>query len=140
MAIQTDNLRHSIENVANLAAVVTDDARMAQLTEIERTGLRAGVIKNFEITYELSWKMMQRWVREAGVADDRLPQTRHDLFRQAARNGLVADAERWIEHHRHRNSSAHEYDEAIANFVAAAIQRFVDDARDLVARIERPTH
>ena len=140
MAIQTDNLRHSIENVADLAAVVTDDARMAQLTEIEQTGLRAGVIKNFEITYELSWKLMQRWIREAGVANDQLPPTRHDLFRLAAEIGLIADAERWMEHHRLRNSSSHEYGEAIANFVAAAVQRFIDDARHLVARLERPTH
>ena len=112
---------------------------MTQLTEVERAGLRAGVIKNFEITYELSWNLMQRWLREAGIASGQMPQTRKGLFRLAAENRLIVDTERWIDHHNHRNSTSHRYDEAIANFVASAIERFIDDARDLVERLERAT-
>lgn len=136
MSIQTEYLRRSVDNLGQLAAVVADDSRMAQLSEVERVGLRAGVIKNFEITYELSWNMMKRWLVEAGIAPDQIPATRKGLFRLAAENRLIADTERWIDHHNHRNSTSHRYDEAIANFVASAIGRFIDDARDLVGRLE----
>lgn len=137
MPIQTDYLRRSIDNLAQLAAVVTDESRMTQLTDIERDGLRAGVIKNFEITYELSWNLMQRWLREAGIPHDQMPRSRKGLFRLAAENRLIVDTERWIDHHNHRNSTSHRYDEAIANFVASAIERFVDDARNLVEQLEQ---
>ena len=137
MAPRADNLQNSVEHLAAVAAAVSDDVRMAHFTEVERAGLRAGVVKNFEIAYELAWKLMQRWLQDAGVQLDQLTPTRQGLFRLAAQYGLVADTERWMEHHRHRNTTAHQYDAAKADIVAAAVQRFIEDARHLIARLEQ---
>lgn len=139
MTIQVDSLRSSVENLAKLAAVTTNELRMAQFTDVEKDGLRAGVIKNFEITYELSWKLMRRWIQEVGFAPDSFPTTRKELFRLAAEQRLIADAEQWFEHHKLRNSTSHEYSETIVNFVASSVNRFIDDTRYLVEQLERST-
>jgi len=139
VTIQVDSLRSSVENLANLAAVTTDQIRMALFTDIEKDGLRAGVIKNFDITYELSWKLMKRWLEEAGLVPLPIPTTRKALFRLAAEQHLIADAEDWLEHHKLRISTTHEYSEAIANFVTSTVNGFIDDAKYLVEKLELAT-
>ena len=72
MPLELDSLRKSIKGLKDLLAVSENGARMAQLREVERNGIRSGVIQNFEVTYELSWKLMARWLNTyigAGIAD-----------------------------------------------------------------------
>ena len=52
MPLELGNLRSSIEALTDLLAVSEDDARMGQLSDVERNGIRSGVIQNFEVTYE----------------------------------------------------------------------------------------
>lgn len=93
-----------------------------------RVVLRAGVIRTFELTYELSWKFMKRWLDEAlgrsaveGVA-------RRELFRLAAESGLIRDVERWMDAHRARNQTSHTYDGGTADEVLAIAREFLHDA------------
>ena len=69
MPLHLDNLRDSVEALSELLTASEDEARMGQLSEIERVGIRAGVVKHFEITYELSWKLMARWLNTNVGAD-----------------------------------------------------------------------
>jgi len=51
--------------------------------------VRDGVIQRFEIAMDVSWKLMQRALREIyGVAEENL-RTKKDIFREAASNGLT---------------------------------------------------
>lgn len=98
--------------------------------------VRDATIKRFEYTYELAWKMIKRHLEWAGASDaDFL--TRKDLFREAARIGLIADAETWFDYHQARNLSSHTYDEERAEEIYAAARKFGGDAHDLLDKLKK---
>ena len=98
--------------------------------------LKAGVIQNFEFTYELSWKFMKRWIENnisATIADG---VTRRELFRLAAESKLIYDVELWMDFHEMRNISSHTYDEKISNKVFAITGKFLIEAKALLKELE----
>ena len=136
MTLQLISLGESLNALAEVLAVSANDKRMGQLTDIERVAIRAGVVQHFEITYELCWKLMARWLNaniSPGVADG---VTRRQLFRLAAENRLINDVERWMRHHEGRNATSHIYDFAKAEAVYRATVDFVHDARALLRALE----
>jgi nucleotidyltransferase substrate binding protein (TIGR01987 family) len=72
--------------------------------------IRAGVIQHFEVAFEQCWKFMQRWLDTNGGDAGELPRSRKDLFRQAARVGLIPDALPWFALTETRNLTTHTYD------------------------------
>jgi len=136
MPLELDSLRNSIKSLTDLLAVSENDARMGQFSDVERNGIRSGVIQNFEVTYELSWKLMARWLNTyigAGTADG---VTRRQLFRLAAENHLITDVDMWMQHHGARNATSHIYDEEKAEQVYMATREFAHDARRLLEALE----
>ncbi len=104
---------------------------------LERTEIvRDAVVKRFEFTYELCWKFMRRSLvdSEGTEAIDAL--SRRDLFRSAARRGLIHDPEPWFSYHSARNESSHTYDEPKADEVAKLAESFAVDARALLTALE----
>jgi nucleotidyltransferase substrate binding protein (TIGR01987 family) len=102
-----------------------------------RKALQAGVIKNFEFTYELCWKYMKRWI-EQNVGSDALDgTTRKELFRHAAENKLIAEVETWFTFHRARNETSHIYDIQTAENVFAVALEFLIHAKDFRNRLEQ---
>ena len=97
---------------------------------------RDGAIQRFEYTYELSWKLMKRHLEWTGTLDThRLG--KKDIFRQAARAGLLTNPERWFAHHEARNESTHAYDANIAAKVFGNISAFAHDAHELLDNLAR---
>ena len=136
MALELDSLRNSVKSLTDLLAVSENQARMGQLSEVERNGIRSGVIQNFEVTYELSWKLMVRWLNTyigPGIADG---VTRRQLFRIAAENRLIPDVDLWMHYHEARNATSHIYDEEKAVQVYRATREFAHDARRLLEALE----
>lgn len=136
MPLELDSLRNSIKSLADLLAVSENDARMGQLSEVERKGIRSGVIQNFEVTYELSWKLMARWLNTyvgAGIADG---VTRRQLFRLAAENRLILDVDLWVQYHEARNATSHIYNEEKALLVYRATREFAHDVQLLLEALE----
>lgn len=136
MPLELDSLRNSIKSLADLLAVSENDARMGQLSEVERKGIRSGVIQNFEVTYELSWKLMARWLNTyigAGIADG---VTRRQLFRLAAENRLILDVNLWVQYHEARNATSHIYNEEKALLVYRATREVAHDAQLLLEALE----
>ncbi len=99
--------------------------------------LRDSVIKRFEYTYELCWKLMQRWIRENVGMEAAEPLNRRDLYRQAARNELVLESEAWFRYHRVRNLSSHTYQEENAELALAAAREFTADAKHLLMQLDK---
>ncbi len=136
MTLQLDSLRKSVNALAEVLAVSENDERMGQLSESERIAIRAGAIQHFEITYELCWKLMARWLNvnvSPGIADG---VTRRQLFRLAAETRLINDVERWMRHHEGRNAASHIYDYDKAETVYRATIDFAHDARALLGALE----
>ena len=98
--------------------------------------VRARVIHSFEVAYELSWKMIKRWLKEniGGSSVDGINQ--RSLFRLAAENRLIADSERWMDYHKARNSTSHTYNEDTAENVFAEAAEFVHDVKYLLRMLE----
>ncbi|MFH0926304.1 MAG: nucleotidyltransferase substrate binding protein [bacterium] len=98
--------------------------------------IRAGVIQNFEFTYELCWKFIKRWLEKNAGNSGIDGVTRRELFRIGAEHQLINDVERWFEYHGARNEITHTYDEEKAEDVYGFAIRFLNDAKDLLKRLE----
>jgi nucleotidyltransferase substrate binding protein (TIGR01987 family) len=124
------NAVNSLENAINVY-------RRNEFDEELRKALQAGVIKNFEFTYELCWKYMKRWI-EQNVSPDAVDgTTRKELFRQAAENKLITNVEIWFAFNRARNKTSHTYDVQTAENVFAVAQEFLIHAKDFRNRLEQ---
>ena len=133
MSLQLDSLVKSIEG---LERSIKTANRVDESDEDLLETVRAGVIQHFEVAYEQSWKMIKRWFKENIGAASVDGVTQRNLFRLAAENRLIADAERWMEYHTARNSTTHTYDEDAAEIVFAEATEFVHDAKYLLKMLE----
>ncbi len=101
--------------------------------------LRDGLIQRFEFTYELSHKMLRRYLRETAAAADefeRMPFA--DLIRAGSAQGLLGmDWPGWRRFREMRARISHVYDAAAALAVVAAIPEFLREAEHLCAELER---
>lgn len=101
--------------------------------------IMAGVIQNFEFTYELCWKFIQRWIRQNKTPEDAEPRTRKDLFRTAARYGLISDPLPWFEYSEARIITHQICNNVKAEIVYEAIVNFLKDAKYLLSQLDSPT-
>ena len=88
------------------------------------------------VTYELCWKFIKRWLEtniSPGVADG---VTRRELFRLAAENRLLDDVDQWMRYHEARNLTSHIYQPEIAERVYNTAHEFARDAARLLAALE----
>lgn len=129
------NLKNAIDALERSLAVA--DAQQDSPDRELRETIRAGVIQNFEVAYEQSWKMLQRWLREnASPERAENPRTRKELFRLAAQYGLIPDPLPWFEYGDARNMSSHTYKEADASYVFGIAEKFLPDAKALLNQLE----
>jgi len=96
--------------------------------------VRDGVIQRFEVAMDTARQTVLRILKELFFIEE--ANARKDTFREAAKLGLVADAEAWIGYVNARNSTSHTYNSTIAEQVFAQIPAFVADAYDLIKRIK----
>jgi len=136
MKLDLSSLRKAVESLQNTLEVADDKDFMSPLSYNQKDAIRAGVIQNFEFTYELCWKFMKRWlqVNLGSVYVEGV--TRRQLFRLSAENKLINDVDRWMEYHDARNETSHTYDQAKAEDVSATAREFITDARKLLHAIE----
>lgn len=98
--------------------------------------ISAGIIQNFEIAYENSWKLIARWLDENISADTSHKTTKNGLFRLAGEYFLIDDVNMWIEFHKSRNSTSHIYSDEISNNVLEYALKFPSYARYLLNNLK----
>ena len=99
--------------------------------------MRDGAIQRFEYTMELSWKLIQRYLKDVVMISPSAIETKHDLFREAAKLNLIFDVEKWIAYYKARNSTSHDYDEEKAKAMFQTAAHFLEDAKKLVREFEK---
>ena len=136
MKLDLSSLRKAVDSLEKALEVADDEIFISRLNNEQKKTIRAGVIQNFEFTYELCWKFMRRWLQVnlgtayvAGVS-------RRQLFRLSAEHRLVGDVDHWMEYHDARNETAHTYDENTAEDVFETAHRFLADAQGLLEALE----
>jgi nucleotidyltransferase substrate binding protein (TIGR01987 family) len=85
-------------------------------TELER----AGIIQFFEMTFELSWKVLKDYLEAQGY----VVKSPRDSIKQAYQIDLIDDGHIWLDALSKRNLTTHTYDEALA-------EKFVVEIRQL---------
>jgi nucleotidyltransferase substrate binding protein (TIGR01987 family) len=137
MKLDLSSLRKAIDSLDKTLRVAENKVLATELDEDVRDAIRAGAIQNFEFTYELCWKFMRRWLKEnAGAEEAEYPRTRKELFRQAARFGLIREPLSWFSYGDARNLTSHTYDEGKAESVYETAVSFAKDAKYLLDRLQ----
>ena len=82
---------------------------------------RAGVVHQFGLTFDLSWKALQSMLREHGVVEAQTGSTR-ELLKLGYKHGFIDNEKAWLNMLDMRNAITHEYNE--------------DKVNDLIPRIK----
>ncbi len=101
--------------------------------------LRAAAIQAFEFTYELSFKMLGRYLT-AVEPNPSLPEelTFNELVRRGYELGLLkAELVDWKEFRKDRGTTSHAYDEKKAQDVFESIPAFLAEAKYLLSQIQK---
>lgn len=98
---------------------------------------RNSVIQCFEFTYELSHKMLKRYLKETSPSPESLETaTFAEVIRTGSEKGLLrSDWSRWKTYRQARNDSSHTYNEDKAADVYAIASDFLEEARYLYAQL-----
>jgi nucleotidyltransferase substrate binding protein (TIGR01987 family) len=126
--IHYNSLESAIERLAE--GFVEADAHPELLTT------RDGVIQRFEIAMDLAWKLLHRTLQARFDVDERDVLSKKDIFRHAARCGLIDDVERWIGHYEARNRTSHVYDADEAARTYERARTFLVDAAHSLQRMK----
>lgn len=135
MALDLSSLKKAIASLKN-ALNVAIPASLEAMPEDQQEVIKAGVIQNFEFTYELCWKFMKRWL-EVNIGTAYVEGvTRRELFRLSVENKLIKDVDQWMEYHDARNETSHTYDQDTADDIFQVAQTFFSDAFELLQVLE----
>jgi nucleotidyltransferase substrate binding protein (TIGR01987 family) len=99
--------------------------------------LRNSVIQCFEFTYELSHKMLKRYLEHTAASPEEIDlSTFQNLIRTGNEKGLLrSDWLRWRIYRQARTDSSHTYDESKAEAVYAIAPDFLEEAKYLYAQL-----
>lgn len=92
--------------LSRLAEIVSA-SKLRALNDFERDGL----VQRFELTHELSWKLMKAYAEYQGY--DGIGGSRY-ATRKAFEMNLIPDGQIWMDMIKSRNDISHNYDDEIA--------------------------
>ena len=130
-------LQSAISALVRALSVTADARRWQQFDAETQEALKAGVTQTFEVAYEQSWKMVRRWLSANPVAGDVDGVAMRQLYRLAAKAGLIEDVDRRMDFHAARNQTSHTCNRATAQKVFDLAPAFSGQAQALLAQLEK---
>ena len=100
------------------------------LAEEESSFVRDSIVQRFELTFEMAWKTMFRFLADKGES---LPFKAYAVLPAAFEAHLIADADLWERLREYRNDTSHEYNEAKAIEIAGFTRTHAVCAFDALA-------
>jgi len=99
--------------------------------------LRDGVIQRFEYTYELSWKMLRRYLEATLPNPEEVDgMSFQTLIRTGSEQGLLLSGwDNWLRFRKARGTTSHVYDGEKAREVFSVVPEFLEEARHLLGRL-----
>ncbi len=100
--------------------------------------IRDGLIQRFEFTYELSHKMLKRYLEFTSASPEEYDSMSfQDMIRSAnEQNLLLNDWSTWKQYREMRSKTSHTYDEEIALKVVSGIPVFLTEAQHLLNQLK----
>lgn len=95
-------------------------ARLHEVLAVDESEIvRDALIQRFEFTYELAWKAMFYWLRDAG---EKVPEIVRAVLQAGFKAELISDAQAWERIKEFRDETSHTYDQNKAIEVAAFVR------------------
>lgn len=115
-----------------------NEAVVAYQQEESNNFIRDAAIQRFEYTYELSHKMLKRYLEMTEPNAEAIDQMSfQDLIRTASERNLLSNGwDIWKDYRHARNATSHTYNEKKAKEVYAVIPRFLKEADDLLTKLK----
>ncbi len=123
-----EQLRQQVEFLARAVKRLAD-----ALAQPKNEFIRDSAIQRFAFTFELTWKVLKRYLAVLGV-EVRSPR---DAIRGAFEQGLIPDDPVWLSMIELRNLTSHTYDEKVAERIFAELPACLQRLQSLVAQLER---
>ncbi|WNE40673.1 MAG: hypothetical protein mread185_000130 [Mycoplasmataceae bacterium] len=98
-----------------------------EITELEEMG----IIKAFEISYELAWKTLKKILEIQGTE----ALSPREVFRSSAQFGYLEDPQVWFDFGKERNMTAHVYDGDTFQNILNFIPKFLAEFRKLIINL-----
>ena len=111
------------------AKATLDEALTIASSKLERDGC----IQRFEFCYELAWKTMKRFLNARGIEANSPKVT----FREAARERLIDDPEKWFDFLKMRNSTVHVYSEEETISIFNKLSGFQAELDKLIKNLQK---
>jgi nucleotidyltransferase substrate binding protein (TIGR01987 family) len=100
--------------------------------------IRDAVIQRFEFTYEISYKMLKRYLEMTAENQQAIEaMSFQHIIRTGCEKGLVrSELARWLEYRKARGTTSHTYDEGKAREIVMIVPDFLEEARYLLMRLQ----
>ncbi|WP_274584168.1 HI0074 family nucleotidyltransferase substrate-binding subunit [Neisseria leonii] len=126
-------------SVLSLTPLANAVKRLEEGWQRYRQDVGDGLIQRFEFTYEISHKILKRYLAETSANPAQFDQmTFQDLIRTANEQDLLlgnwAD---WRQYRDMRSRTGHTYDEVVALAVVSGIEQFLQEAAFLLGQLQR---
>jgi len=90
-------------------------------------------IQRFKFSYELAWKTLKRVLNHQGI----MVNSPRNVFRDAAKEGLLDYPKAWFTFLELRNLTTHTYQEAIAEKIYQLLPQFKQELATVIERIKK---
>ena len=119
------------------ALVQCDSEIVRQFPQI-RNQMRAGAIQAFEFTYELSIRMIKRYLEQVSANPAEVDELSfQDLIRRVGQQGLLrSELDTWMRHRANRGTTSHTYNDERAERIFRSIPEFLEEVRHLLKELQ----
>ena len=124
------------------ALITLKEAWAEYQKDLSNTFIRDSVIQRFEYTFEISHKILRRFLSETEASRAEISEMLfNELIRLGCKRGLLLnDLETWDKYRKARNLTSHNYDEFNADNVVVIIPVFIEDIEYELAKIHEKSN